>query len=77
MTCGSLSANYKAKASRNDLLLGKLNPAPPTPGFPELDSDTGEESVEPPVISCRTRADDELSPSTPEPLPEVIPGLFL
>ncbi|CAD6260455.1 unnamed protein product [Miscanthus lutarioriparius] len=74
MACGSRSANYTTEASENDSLLGKLNTAAPAAGFPGLGSDTGEESLEPLVIRCETRADNELSPSTPEPLQEGIPG---
>jgi cohesin complex subunit SCC1 len=76
MACGSRSANCTTEASENDSLLGKLNTAAPAAGFPGLGSDTGEESLEPLVIRCETRADNKLSPSTPEPLQEGIPGLF-
>jgi cohesin complex subunit SCC1 len=76
MACGRWSANYTTEASENDSLLGKLNTAAPAAGFPGLGSDTGEESLEPLVIRCETRADNKLSPSTPEPLQEGIPGLF-
>ncbi|KAG0526397.1 hypothetical protein BDA96_06G142400 [Sorghum bicolor] len=73
MACGSRSANYTTEASENDSLLGKLNTATPAAGFPELGNDTGEESLEPLVLRCKTRADNELSPSTPEPVQEGIP----
>lgn len=62
------------EASEGDLLLGKSNTAPPAAELPE--HDTGlHESLEAPVLSCETRAENELSPSTPEPLPMGVPGL--
>ncbi|KAF8703532.1 hypothetical protein HU200_032345 [Digitaria exilis] len=61
------------EASESDLLLGKSNTAPPAAELPE--HDTGlHESLEAPVLSCETRAENELSPSTPEPLPMGVPG---
>ncbi|WVZ86199.1 hypothetical protein U9M48_033023 [Paspalum notatum var. saurae] len=73
MTSENLGANdLTIEASENDSLLGKLNTVPP-PGFPE--HDTGEnESLEPPVLRFKTRIENDLSPSTPEPLLEGIPG---
>ncbi|KAJ1271634.1 hypothetical protein BS78_06G142100 [Paspalum vaginatum] len=73
MTCENLSANYRTiEASENDSLLGKSNTVPPSAGFSE--HDTGEnESLEPHVLSCKTNIANELSPSTPEPLPEGVP----
>ncbi|OEL30918.1 hypothetical protein BAE44_0008066 [Dichanthelium oligosanthes] len=74
MTCGSLSAsNPTIEASANDSLLGKSNTAPPAVEFPEHDS--GEhESLEARVLRCETRIENELSPSTPEPMLEGVPG---
>lgn len=74
MACGSRSANYTTtEASENDSL---ENTAPPAAVFPVLGSDTGEESLKPLVRKCKIRPDNELSPSTPEPLQEDIPSLF-
>ena len=68
MTCGSLSANNPTiEASASDSPLGKSNKS--LPGQ--------HESLEAPVLSCETRAENELSPSTLEPLPEGVPGLVL
>jgi len=65
MTCGSLSANNPTiEASASDSPLGKSNKS--LPGQ--------HESLEAPVLSCETRAENELSPSTLEPLPEGVPG---
>lgn len=88
MTYESLSSsNPTMEASESDLLLGKSNTAPPAAGLPE--HDTGlHESLEAPVLSSETRAENELSPSTPvsfekklstpEPLPPVgVPGLVM
>ncbi|CAL5068593.1 unnamed protein product [Urochloa decumbens] len=63
MTSGILSANNPTiEESKNDLLLGKSNTAPPAAGI--ADHDTGEhESLSAPVLSCETRAENELSPS--------------
>ncbi|RCV34253.1 hypothetical protein SETIT_7G146400v2 [Setaria italica] len=75
MTCGSLSENNPSiEASGNNSLLEKSNTIPPPSAeFPEHDA--GEhESPEAPVLSCETGAENELSPSTPEPLPEGVPG---
>ncbi|AQK44413.1 sister chromatid cohesion 1 protein 2 [Zea mays] len=72
MACGSRSANYTTtEASENDSL---ENTAPPAAVFPVLGSDTGEESLKPLVRKCKIRPDNELSPSTPEPLQEDTPG---
>ncbi|PUZ47748.1 hypothetical protein GQ55_7G191000 [Panicum hallii var. hallii] len=74
MTCGSLGANNPTiEASASDSLLGKSNSSLPAAGFPEHDPGQ-HESLEAPVLSCETRAENELSPSTPEPLPEGVPG---
>ena len=68
MSCGSLSANNPTiEASASDSPLGKSNKS--LPGQ--------HESLEAPVLSCETRAENELSPSTLEPLPEGVPGLVL
>ncbi|XP_062183578.1 sister chromatid cohesion 1 protein 2-like [Phragmites australis] len=47
--------------------------APPVGEFLEHDP-VDHQSLEPPIVSCKTRTTDELSPSTPEPLPEGVPG---
>ena len=65
MTCGSLSANNPTiEVSASDSPLGKSNKS--LPGQ--------HESLEAPVLSCETRAENEVSPSTPE-MPQGDPGL--
>ncbi|KAL6652486.1 hypothetical protein ACP70R_011411 [Stipagrostis hirtigluma subsp. patula] len=72
--CPSLNANNLAtEESENGLLLGKTNTAPPVGEFPEHDIQE-HEPLEPLTLSCKTGVGNELSPSTPEPLPEGVPG---
>ncbi|XP_062226005.1 sister chromatid cohesion 1 protein 2-like [Phragmites australis] len=71
MTCAGLSANYPSiEESENGSLQGKSNTGPPVGGFPEHDIEE-HESLEPPAVGCKI---NDLSPSTPEPLLEGVPG---
>ena len=76
MTCGSSANNPTIEASASDSLLGKSNSSLPAAGFPEHDPGQ-HDSLEASVLICETRAENELSPSTLEPLPEGVPGLVL
>lgn len=56
-------------------LLGNSTTGPPVGGFQEHEVQENE-SLEPHVLSCKIQAINDLSPPTPEPLPEGIPGEF-
>ncbi|KAL6903596.1 hypothetical protein ACP4OV_004409 [Aristida adscensionis] len=74
VNCPSLNArDPTTEESENGLLLEKPNTVPPVAEFPDYDTQD-HQPLEPPTLSCKTGAANELSPSTPEPLLEGVPA---